>query len=135
MIPYETQIVYGKNKNTKNTKTKEKSLNKGLAFNPDESYPRHQRNISMDEKTAEARNIQKMVNNLQSYISNYTNGLEDSINNMYKNKTHFIFKEKEKESYMSDKSLSNHNNNYKSNSSNRNQDTFYQIKIKNDKSK
>ena len=39
---------------------------------------------------AEAKNLQKMVHDLQSYISNYTSGFEDSNSmNMYKNGQNF----------------------------------------------
>ena len=78
----------------------------------------------MDEKSVDARNIQKMVNNLQSYINNFTNGLEDSINlnNMYKNKQNFIYKDN---SFFG----GNNNNNFSSNN-HKSRDNIFQIKIK-----
>ena len=127
IVPYETKNINNKNKNKKNVnKNKEKSnnsnYNNGIVFNQDESHTKHYRNISMDEKNIEAKNIQKMVNNLQSYISSYTNGLEDSINNMYKNKNNFIFKENNYGEKIS--------NNFRSNSTNKNKENIYQIKLK-----
>ena len=126
-IPYESQINYN-NKNKKNTNIKNKifNSNNGIIFRQEENLPKHYRNISMDEKSVDARNIQKMVNNLQSYITNFTNGLEDSINlnNMYKNKQNFVYKDN---SFYGGNN--NNNNNFSSNN-HKSRDNIFQIKIK-----
>ena len=94
LMPTESQINFNK-KNKKNIiKIKNYSYNNnGIEFGKEDIGPKHYRNISMDEKKSDARIIQNMVNNLQSYISNYTNGMEKSIDDMYKNKNNFIYKE------------------------------------------
>ena len=115
--------------NNKNKKKKIKNRNynsnNGIMFEPGEGSIKHYRNISMDDKYADAKNLAKMVNNLQSYISSYTNGLEDNIN-MYKNKQNFVFKENNNNSYYGPK----FNNIQMNNSAQKNKENILQLKLK-----
>lgn len=128
IVPYDSQnVLKPKNNSKKNAlKMKEKIFNNNnnLFFNQEEKKPKHYRNISMDDRKSEARNLQKMVHDLQSYISNYTSGLEDSNSiNIYKNGQNFIFKD------MNNSYYGNNNNlNHINNSNNKN--NVFQLKLK-----
>ena len=136
IVPYELQnSTKPKNNNNNNNnkkgilKMKEKiyNSNNNLFFNQEEKKPKHYRNISMDDRNVEARNLQKMVHDLQSYISNYTSGFEDSNNlNIYKNGQNFIFKEMNNSYYGNN----NNNHNHISNNSNKNKNNIFQLKLK-----
>ena len=136
IVPYELQnSSKPKNNNNNNNnkkgilKMKEKiyNSNNNLFFNQEEKKPKHYRNISMDDRNVEARNLQKMVHDLQSYISNYTSGFEDSNNlNIYKNGQNFIFKEMNNSYYGNN----NNNHNHISNNSNKNKNNIFQLKLK-----
>ena len=136
IVPYELQnSTKQKNNNNNNNnkkgilKMKEKiyNSNNNLFFNQEEKKPKHYRNISMDDRNVEARNLQKMVHDLQSYISNYTSGFEDSNNlNIYKNGQNFIFKEMNNSYYGNN----NNNHNHISNNSNKNKNNIFQLKLK-----
>jgi hypothetical protein len=84
----------------------------------------------MDDRNVEARNLQKMVHDLQSYISNYTSGFEDSNSmNMYKNGQNFIFKDLNN-SYYGNNINNNNNHNHISNSIKKNKNNIIQLKLK-----
>ena len=132
LVPTESQTVTNnRKKNNQNKKNiiKIKNYknnnyngnNNGIEFGKDEGGPKHYRNISMDNKKSDAQLIQKMVNNLQSYLSNYTSGVEKD---MYKNKQNFIFKENSNSFYGG-----KINNNY-ANSNNKNKENVIQLKLK-----
>ena len=138
LIPTESQTIFNnKNKNKKNIiKVKNYNNNNNnynyynnynniIEFNKDDKGPKHYKNISVDDKKSDAKLIQKMVNNLQSYISNYTSGVENEMNTMYRNKNNFIFKEMSNSYYGG-----NSNNNYYSNSSHKNRENIIQLKLK-----
>ena len=135
IVPYESQnILNSKNNNNNNKKgilkMKEKifNSNNNLFFNQEEKKPKHYRNISMDDRNAEAKNLQKMVHDLQSYISNYTSGFEDSNSlNIYKNGQNFIFKDMNNSYYGNNNINNNHNH---INNSNKNKNNIFQLKLK-----
>ena len=83
--------------------------------------------MNNNTRNNEAKNIQRMVNDLQSYITNHTNIEDDrnSINNMYKNGQNFIFKEMNN-SYLGN----NYNNQPSSNSNQKNRKNILQLKLK-----
>jgi hypothetical protein len=136
-IPYESQI----NTNNFRPKNNHKKLlpkmndkyisgiNYNLQFGQESENPKQYRNTSMKNNTRnnEAKNIQRMVNDLQSYITNHTNVEDDrnSINNMYKNGQNFIFKEMNN-SYLGN----NFNNQPTSNSNQKNRKNILQLKLK-----
>ena len=136
-IPYESQI----NSNNFRPKNSHKKLlpkmndkyisnnSYNLVFGQEEEKPRHNRNISMNNNTRnnEAKNIQRMVNDLQSYLTNNTNAADErnAINNMYKNGQNFIFKEMNN-SYFGN----NYNNQPSSNSIQKNKRNVFQLKLK-----
>ena len=114
------------NKNKKKLiKNRNYNSNNGIMFEQEEGAVKHYRNISMDDKYNDAKNLAKMVNNLQSYISSHTNGLDENIN-MYKNKQNFVFKETNNNSYYGKK----FNNNQANNNSQRNKENILQLKLK-----
>ena len=135
-IPYESQI----NSNNFRPKNSNKKLlpkmndkyisnnNYNLLFGQDEERPKHYKNgPNNNTRNNEAKNIQRMVNDLQSYITNYSNIADDknSINNMYKNGQNFIFKE------MNNSYLGNNYNNQPSNNSNQKiRKNIFQLKLK-----
>ena len=131
IVPYESQNNFkSKNNNNKKSiiKMKEKiyNNNNNIFLNQEEKKHKHYRNISMDDKNVEARNLQKMVHDLQSYISSYTNGLEDTNSlNMYKNGQNFIFKENNNSYYGN-----NINNNHNLINNNNNKNNIFQLKLK-----
>ena len=136
-IPYESQI----NSNNFRPKNSHKKLlpkmndkyisgiNYNLQFGQESENPKQYRNTSMKNNTRnnEAKNIQRMVNDLQSYITNHTTKEDDrnSINNMYKNGQNFIFKEMNN-SYLGN----NFNNQPTSNSHQKNKKNIFQLKLK-----
>ena len=136
-IPYESQINLNnfkpKNNNRKLLpKMNDKYINNNgslnLLFGQESERPKHFRNGSnYNTRNNEAKNIQRMVNDLQSYITNHTNIEDDrnSINNMYKNGQNFIFKEMNN-SYLGN----NYNNQPSSNSNQKNRKNIFQLKLK-----
>ena len=81
----------------------------------------------MDDRNVEARNLQKMVHDLQSYISNYTSGFEDSNSlNIYKNGQNFVFKDINNSYYGNN----NKNHNHISNNINKSKNNIFQLKLK-----
>ena len=123
LMPMESQTNFNK-KNKKNIIKIKNYIynNNGIEFGKEDIGPKHYRNISMDEKKSDARIIQNMVNNLQSYISNYTNGMENSIDDMYKNKNNFIYKEMDNPAYGGKMNYSN--------SKHKNRENVIQLKLK-----
>jgi hypothetical protein len=136
-IPYESQINLNnfkpKNINRKLLpKMNDKYLSNNsynLLYGQESDRPKYYRNSSKNNnnRNNEAKNIQRMVNDLQSYITNHTN-IDDernSINNMYKNGQNFIFKENNN-SYLGN----NFNNQPSSNSNQKNRKNIFQLKLK-----
>ena len=132
IVPYESQNnIKPKNINNKVglLKMKEKiyNSNNNLFFNQEEKKPKNYRNISMDDRNKEARNLQKMVHDLQSYISNYTSGFEDSNSlNIYKNGQNFIFKDINNSYYGNN----NNNHNHIINNINKTKNNIFQLNLK-----
>jgi hypothetical protein len=132
IVPYESQNnIMPKNSNNKKglLKMKEKiyNSNNNLFFNQEEKKSKHYRNISMDDRNKEARNLQKMVHELQSYISNYTSGFEDSNSlNIYKNGQNFIFKDINNSYYGNN----NNNHNHIINNINKTKNNIFQLNLK-----
>ena len=137
-IPYESQINTNnfrpKNSNKKLLpKMSDKYYNNNshnLLLVKEDDRAKHYKNSSMNSNTSrnnEAKHIQRMVNDLQSYISNHTNIADDrnSINNMYKNGQNFIFKEMNN-SYLGN----NYNNQPSSNSNQKIRKNIFQLKLK-----
>ena len=133
-IPYESQL----NSNNFRPKNNHKNLlpkmndkfisnnSYNVLFGQENEKPKPYRNTSMNNNTRnnEAKNIQKMVNNLQAYITNMEDD-RNSINNMYKNGQNFIFKEMNN-SYLGN----NYNNQPSSNSNQKNRKNIFQLKLK-----
>ena len=86
------------NKNQKTLfKSDDYNINNIISFNSEEERRRMGKHYKiLNERNIEAQRIQKMVNNLRSYIDNYNNNLEEfnntARNTSYKNGKNYILK-------------------------------------------
>ena len=131
LVPSESQTTFNNRNKLNLIKIKNnKFINNynngnGIEFSKDEIGQKHYKNISMDNKKADARIIQKMVNNLQSYIPKNMDEFDYNINDMYKNKQNFIYKEMNN-SYHGPKS----NGNNSTRNIHKNKENVIQLKLK-----
>ena len=131
LVPSESQTTFNNRNKLNLIKIKNnKFINNynngnGIEFSKDEIGQKHYKNISMDNKKADARIIQKMVNNLQSYIPKNMDEIDYNINDMYKNKQNFIYKEMNN-SYHGPKS----NGNNSTRNIHKNKENVIQLKLK-----
>ena len=133
ILPYDSHTNINNSNKIKNLKKgKNRNNNNIIIFNSDEENSRTGRNffsINGRERNLEAKNIEKMVNNLRSYIIDYNNNLNEvnsARNSSYKNRKNNIFKE-------TNNSNNLHyigNNSYLGNNSNKSKDYIAKLKLK-----
>ena len=133
ILPYDSHTNINTGNKIKNLKkAKNKKNNNIFIFNSDEENNRTGRNffsINGRERNIEAKNIQKMVNNLRSYIIDYNNNLNEinsARNSSYKNRKNNIFKE----ANSSNNLYYIGNNSYVGNNSNKSKDYITKLKLK-----
>ena len=133
LVPSESQTTFN-NTNKKNIITTKNhkyinnykyNYNNGIEFSKDEIGQKHYKNISIDNKKADARIIQKMVNNLQSYISSNTDDINYDIKELNKNKQNIIYNEMNN-TYYGAKS----NTNYSTRNIHKNKENIIRLKLK-----